>query len=102
MDWLMRCLALFFACLGGALGVAHAGAADNLRVIIVDGDDAANFVAERLAAEPVIEVRDKDDRRVPGAVVRFVIRKTRDRLIASSATARPKCERSPTIRVARA
>ena len=52
-------------------------------MIIVDGDEAANIVAERLAAEPVIEVRDKDDRRVPGAVVRFVIRKTRDRLIAS-------------------
>lgn len=86
----MRCLALFLACLGGALGVAHAG------------DDAANIIAERLAAEPVIEVRDKDDRRVPGAVVRFVIRKTRDRLIASSATARPKSERSPTIRVAQA
>jgi hypothetical protein len=54
-----------------------------LKVIVVDGDEAANIVAERLAAEPVIEVRDKNDRRVPGAVVRFVIRKTRDRLIAS-------------------
>ena len=52
-------------------------------MIVVDGDEAANIVAERLAAEPVIEVRDKDDCRVPGAVVRFVIRKTRNRLLAS-------------------
>jgi hypothetical protein len=83
MDVLMRCLAFFLVFVSGALDVAHAGAADSLTVIIVDGDEAANIVAERLAAEPVIEVRDKDDRRVPGAVVRFVIRKTRDRLIAS-------------------
>jgi hypothetical protein len=66
-----------------ALPAPEANAADSLKVIVVDGDEAANIVAERIAAEPVIEVRDKDDRRVPGAVVRFVIRKTRDRLVAS-------------------
>lgn len=70
-------------CVAGALAVPHARAADDLKVIIIDGDEAANVVAERIAAEPVIEVRDRNDRRVPGAVVRFVIRKTRDRLFAS-------------------
>ena len=65
-------------------GVAHlSGVAEGLKVIVIDGDEAANIVAERIAAEPAIEVRDKDDRRVPGAVVRFVIRKTRDRILAS-------------------
>jgi hypothetical protein len=76
-----RFLILLVCC--GPLVPIPARAADTLKVIVVDGDEAANIVAERLAAEPVIEVRDKDDRRVPGAVVRFVIRKTRDRLIAS-------------------
>ena len=62
-----------------------ASAADRLTVVVVDGDEAANIVADRLAAEPVIEVRDRENRRVPGAVVRFVIRKTRDRLISAFA-----------------
>jgi hypothetical protein len=49
--------------------------ADALRIIVIDGDEAANIVAERLAVEPVIEVRDRENRRVPGAVVRFFIRR---------------------------
>ena len=54
-----------------------------LRVIVIDGAEAANIVAEKIAAEPVVEVRDKDNRRAVGAVVRFVIRKTaRDRVAA--------------------
>jgi hypothetical protein len=63
---------------------AHqARAADGLKVIVVDGAEAANIVAEKIAAEPVIEVRDRDDRRVPNAIVRFLIRKTaRNRLAA--------------------
>ena len=79
----MRQFVVLLICCTMVFAPLPARAADTLKVIIVDGDEAANVVAERLAAEPVIEVRDKDDRRVPGAVVRFVIRKTRDRLIAS-------------------
>jgi hypothetical protein len=79
----MRPVLIPMLCSAIAVVPAPARAADTLKVIVVDGDEAANIVAERLAAEPVIEVRDKDDRRVPGAVVRFVIRKTRDRLLAS-------------------
>jgi PKD repeat protein len=79
----MRLFLLLIVAWAVALLPRPAQGADTLKVIVVDGDEAANIVAERLAAEPVIEVRDKDDRRVPGAVVRFVIRKTRDRLLAS-------------------
>jgi hypothetical protein len=46
-----------------------------LKIVVVDGDEAANIVADRLAAEPVVEVRDRRDRRVRGAVVRFLIRR---------------------------
>ena len=56
---------------------------DRLRVVVIDGDEAANIVAERIAAEPVVEVREDDDRRVAGAVVRFFIRRTvRNRIAA--------------------
>ena len=79
----MRLFLSLFVCCAVALAPLQARAADSLKVIVIDGDEAANIVAERLAAEPVIEVRDKDDRKVPGAVVRFVIRKTRDQLLAS-------------------
>jgi PKD domain len=79
----MRLFLSLFVCCAVALAPVPVRAADSLKVIVVDGDEAANIVAERLAAEPVIEVRDKDDRKVPGAVVRFVIRKTRDKLLAS-------------------
>jgi PKD repeat protein len=58
-------------------------APDGLRVIVIDGDEAANIVAERIAAQPVVEVRDREDRQVAGAVVRFYIRRTvRNRLAA--------------------
>lgn len=46
-----------------------------LKVVIIDGDEAANVVQEKIAAEPVIEVRDDQDRKVAGAVVRFKIRR---------------------------
>lgn len=46
-----------------------------LKIVIIDGDEAANVVQEKMAAEPVIEVRDDQDRKVAGAVVRFKIRK---------------------------
>ena len=73
-------LAVWCACL---FVPAPARAADSLKVIVVDGDEAANIVAEKIAAIPVIEVRDEKDRRVAGAIVRFVIRKTvRNRLAA--------------------
>lgn len=56
---------------------------DRLRVIVIDGDEAANIVAERIAAEPVVEVREDDERRVAGAVVRFFVRRTvRNRIAA--------------------
>lgn len=53
----------------------QAAARGTLKVVIVDGDEAANVVQEKMAAESVIEVRDDEDRTVAGAVVRFKIRR---------------------------
>jgi PKD repeat protein len=79
----MRVFLIVLVCCAVALAPARAHGADRLKVIVIDGDEAANIVAERIAAEPVIEVQDRQNRRVAGAVVRFVIRKTiRNRLIS--------------------
>jgi PKD repeat protein len=84
-------LILFLLSFYGAFAALEAHAADGLKVIIVDGDEAANIVAEKIAAEPVIEVRDRDNRRVPNAVVRFLIRKTaRNRLAAVFRNGQPE------------
>lgn len=53
----------------------QAAARSALKVVIIDGDEAANVVQEKMAAESVIEVRDQEDRTVTGAVVRFKIRR---------------------------
>lgn len=71
----------------GAVAVIPGGLAQTaspLKIVIIDGDEAANVVQEKIAAEPVIEVRDGDDRKVAGAVVRFKIqRMLRNRLPAA-------------------
>jgi hypothetical protein len=66
-------VALVCSCVFSGLPVT---AGQGLRVIVIDGDEAANIVAEKIAAEPVIEVRDREDRRVAGAIVRFTIRRS--------------------------
>jgi hypothetical protein len=76
-------LLLLQAVCSSVVAADQAPVAGQLRVIVIDGDEAANIVAERIAAEPVIEVRDREDRKVTGAVVRFLIRRTaRDRVAA--------------------
>jgi len=74
----MRNLLLMLVCSSSVLaaGQTQSGNVNALKVIVVDGDEAANIVEEKIAAEPVIEVRDQEDRRVVGAVVRFQIRRT--------------------------
>jgi hypothetical protein len=76
----MKTLLVLLLCASALVG---AQAPQGLRVIIIDGDEAANIVAERIAAEPVVEVREDDDRRVAGAVVRFLIRRTARNRIAA-------------------
>lgn len=46
----------------------------SLRIVVIEGEDAVNIVQQRTAVAPVIEVRDRNDQPVAGAVVRFTIR----------------------------
>lgn len=44
-----------------------------LRIVVVDGEDAVNIVQQKTAVAPVIEVRDRNNLPVPGALVTFSI-----------------------------
>ena len=45
-----------------------------LRIVVIAGEDAVNIVQQKTAVAPVIEVRDRNDQPVAGAVVNFAIR----------------------------
>ncbi len=66
--------------LGVAMAVATAGASQSasarsaaLRVVVVAGEDAINIIQQKTAVAPIVEVRDRNDQPVAGAVVRFAI-----------------------------
>src|SRR5512140_3245130 len=48
-----------------------------LRIVVVEGEDAVNIVQQKTAVAPVVEVRDRNDQPVAGAIVRFAIRSGR-------------------------
>jgi hypothetical protein len=56
---------------------AGAQTSAGLRIVVVEGEDAVNIVQQKTAVAPVIEVRDRNDQPVAGAVVRFAITKGR-------------------------
>jgi hypothetical protein len=53
---------------------ATAQTAPALRIVVLAGEDAVNIVQQRTAVAPVVEVRDRNDQPVGGAVVTFAIR----------------------------
>jgi hypothetical protein len=48
-----------------------------LKIVVIQGEDAVNVVQQRTATTPIVEVRDRNDQPVAGAVVRFAIRSGR-------------------------
>lgn len=48
-----------------------------LSIVVIEGEDAINIVQQRTAVAPVIEVRDRNQQPVAGAVVQFAIRNGR-------------------------
>lgn len=44
---------------------------DNLKIVIIEGDNFTNNIKKRTSREPIVEVRDRNNRRVPGAAVIF-------------------------------
>jgi hypothetical protein len=45
-----------------------------LRIVVIEGEDSVNIVQQQTAVAPVVEVRDRNDQPVSGAVVTFAIR----------------------------
>src|SRR6185503_18264073 len=43
----------------------------------LQGEDAVNVIQQRTATTPIVEVRDRNDQPVAGAVVRFAVRSGR-------------------------
>ncbi|MEQ1870251.1 MAG: PEGA domain-containing protein, partial [Vicinamibacterales bacterium] len=56
---------------------APAGEHAALTIVVVEGEDAVNIIQQRTAVAPVVEVRDRNNQPVPGALVRFAIRNGR-------------------------
>src|SRR6185436_15590098 len=48
-----------------------------LKIVVVEGEGAVNIIQQKTAVAPVIEVRDRNDQPVSGALVRFAIRQGR-------------------------
>jgi hypothetical protein len=51
--------------------------ANTLRIVVIEGEDAVNIVQQKTALAPVVEVRDRNDQPVAGAIVRFAIQQGR-------------------------
>src|SRR5262245_55054002 len=46
---------------------------EGLKIVVIEGEDAVNVVRQRTALAPVVEVRDRNNQPVAGAIVRFAI-----------------------------
>ncbi len=44
-----------------------------LRIVVIEGEDAVNIIQQKTAVAPIVEVRDRNDQPVAGAIVRFAI-----------------------------
>jgi hypothetical protein len=58
-------------------GVVSAAQAAALKIVVLEGEGAVNIIQQKTAVAPVIEVRDRNDQPVSGALVRFAIQKGR-------------------------
>jgi len=45
-----------------------------IKIVVIEGEDAVNIIQQKTAVAPVIEVRDRNDQPVAGAVVSFAVR----------------------------
>jgi hypothetical protein len=53
------------------------GQPNGLSIVVIQGEDAVNVIRQKTAVAPVVEVRDRNDQPVAGAVVRFAIQGAR-------------------------
>jgi hypothetical protein len=55
----------------------QAAQAAGLRIVVIEGEGAVNIIQQKTAVAPVVEVRDRNDQPVAGAIVNFAIRSGR-------------------------
>ena len=48
-----------------------------MKIVVLEGEGAVNVIQQKTAVAPIIEVRDRNDQPVSGAVVRFAIQRGR-------------------------
>ena len=56
-----------------SLMLALEGAQSKLKIVVLEGEGAVNNIRQRTAREPVVEIRDENDRPVAGARVTFIL-----------------------------
>ena len=44
-----------------------------LRIVVIEGEDAVNVIQQKTSVAPIVEVRDRNNQPVAGAVVRFAV-----------------------------
>ena len=67
-------------CAALALALTATGASaqtEGLRIVVIEGEAGVNIVQQRSAVAPVVEVRDRNNQPIVGAVVRFAIQNGR-------------------------
>jgi hypothetical protein len=70
-------LMIFVTCLAGSpLTTSQAVAQESpqpLRIVIIEGEDAVNNIRRRAAREPIVEVRDRNNKPVGGIILTFTL-----------------------------
>jgi hypothetical protein len=62
---------LFLLLAASLPGVALLAQTDELKIIVIEGDNAVNNIRRGVTTKPVVEVRDKNDRPVAGVILTF-------------------------------
>ncbi|MBI4903304.1 MAG: hypothetical protein HY820_06705 [Acidobacteria bacterium] len=65
------CISLALPVPGWTQGATQSRSPGGLTVIVIQGQNALNNLKANIAVQPVVEVRDENDRPVPGAEVEF-------------------------------
>ena len=69
-------IVLFLVSLGDPSRAAQNNA-PALKIVVIEGEDGVNIIQQKTAVAPIVEVRDRNDQPVAGAVVTFAIRSGR-------------------------
>src|SRR5690349_14164815 len=70
-------LALLGASVVSLVTVVSAAQTAALRIVVLEGEAAINVIEQNTAVAPVVEVRDRNNQPVAGAIVRFAVTKGR-------------------------